>query len=961
MDDRTRVRAVGALLLALSSAVQAADLKHFELPAGDARVMLIRFSEQAGLQLLFDFDQLTGQTTSRVVGDLEPEEALRRLVKGLPVEWAFVDERTLALTLKTPAPGSRSSAPRSRRNRAPPAGEGEPAPVVISARITPNTALSVGAPVLTFTAADIRQTGAATLPDFLKTLPQVWGGGPTDHTFLGREAQENPNQATGINLRAMDAGAALVLIDGVRLSPNGAAEFVDVSSLPLSAIERIEISTDGSSTRYGADAVSGVVNVITRQTVHGAEAFGMGGLASAGGFRQRQFGELIGRATDAGAESLSFEYFDRGALPAATRAQATSDLTRFGGSNFDTLFGSPGTIVSPTGQTWAVPAAPGGPAAPARPLQASELIAGTSNLYDRWAGVDVLPDQRRFSVLGNAHREMSDSLTVWGELLLSRRDTASASAPGYPLELSVPETNPYYVNPTGTPGRVSVAYGFGNLLGPVEGRTTTNMGMASAAARLRVSSWDLHAQASYAWQNVGERIENGVDASALAPCLAEADPGEAFDPFGAATQNEAIARRVQETLRYQSRTAEATLAITGEHAWGHDTILSIGAEYRHPTLYSSVFDSSMPAAIQDQLSRSVAATFLELRAALVPTVELSSAVRYEDSGTAHVVAPKFGVWWAFTDVLALRSTWGRAYRQPNLIDVVESSNVNTLFLLPDPKSASGASEVLLLTGGNADLRPERATTWTLGADVQFRSFSLSATYFDTVSQGRIYNPTLTLDALSNPAFDGAIARDPSALAQADACARGMFLGSANLCATAPIAAIVDIRLQNLDTLSTRGVDLIGRWKVDAGSSGRVDLGLNAAYGLGYEIRHGQADTLQDLLDTPDHPLHLRTRLSASWTRGGASVAVFANFTNGYRDVTVQPARRIASWTTLDAQIALKTGTADGWMAGMELALNIQNLADRTSPFVNNALGIGYDPENGDLTGRLVSLTLRKRW
>ncbi len=49
------------------------------------------------------------------------------------------------------------------------------------------------------------------------------------------------------------------------------------------------------------------------------------------------------------------------------------------------------------------------------------------------------------------------------------------------------------------------------------------------------------------------------------------------------------------------------------------------------------------------------------------------------------------------------------------------------------------------------------------------------------------------------------------------------------------------------------------------------------------------------------------------------------------------------------------------MAGMELALNIQNLADRTSPFVNNALGIGYDPENGDLTGRLVSLTLRKRW
>ena len=103
--------ALTALLGLIWAQCACAVPKHFELPAGDARVMLNKFSEQSNIQLLFDFSQLTGKNTHAVIGDFEPDEALTMLLKGLGVDWAYVNERTLALTLKTddkaPASGSR--------------------------------------------------------------------------------------------------------------------------------------------------------------------------------------------------------------------------------------------------------------------------------------------------------------------------------------------------------------------------------------------------------------------------------------------------------------------------------------------------------------------------------------------------------------------------------------------------------------------------------------------------------------------------------------------------------------------------------------------------------------------------------------------------------------------------------------------------------------------------------------
>jgi outer membrane cobalamin receptor len=75
----------------------------------------------------------------------------------------------------------------------------------------------------------------------------------------------------GVNLRGLGSDATLVLVNGHRLSPTGAGNFVDISQIPVGAIDRIDVVTDGSSAIYGSDAVGGVVNIRLRNDFDGAE------------------------------------------------------------------------------------------------------------------------------------------------------------------------------------------------------------------------------------------------------------------------------------------------------------------------------------------------------------------------------------------------------------------------------------------------------------------------------------------------------------------------------------------------------------------------------------------------------------------------------------------------------------------------------------------------------------------
>ena len=117
----------------------------------------------------------------------------------------------------------------------------------------------------------IQATGEATLERVLRQLPQNLNS--TSEQF-GSNLNNvgNFTGASTVNLRGLGSESTLILIDGKRSGYNGFLGGVtDVSKIPLSMVERIEVILDGASAIYGSDAVGGVVNIITRKDYEGVE------------------------------------------------------------------------------------------------------------------------------------------------------------------------------------------------------------------------------------------------------------------------------------------------------------------------------------------------------------------------------------------------------------------------------------------------------------------------------------------------------------------------------------------------------------------------------------------------------------------------------------------------------------------------------------------------------------------
>src|SRR5262249_37681570 len=137
---------------------------------------------------------------------------------------------------------------------------------------------------------------------------------------------------------------------------------------------------------------------------------------------------------------------------------------------------------------------------------------------------------------------------------------------------------------------------------------------------------------------------------------------------------------------------------------------------------------------------------------------------------------------------------------------------------------------------------------------------------------------------------------------------------------------------------------------------------NGTYLFEYAQSNTPGSPLLNIVSTQNNPINFRARGSAGWSRRGLGLSTFVNFQNSYRGTLRVPNRGISAWTTVDLQLSYET-QADtlGWLGHAQLALNAQNLFNVYPPFLNNPVGVGYDQENADLFGRLVSFEVRKRW
>ena len=271
---------------------------------------LDKWAQQSGFQIFVqDWEGAKRLTAPSLKGTFSAQAALEQLLKGTQLTYVWLNDRAVSIRKRVPPSVPAALQPSgadervdlpwlqlanlaAQNERSGGAGDeqswrleaGEPQReegdkefeevVVTGTYIHGVDPLS---PLIRATRDDISSRGYSRLDQFIQQLPQNFSGGGASQRSNplpgggGGEGSNNYAFSSGINLRGLGSNATLVLLNGFRLPQTAYGTAVDISRIPLSAIDRVEILTDGASATYGADAVAGVANIITRERTDGFE------------------------------------------------------------------------------------------------------------------------------------------------------------------------------------------------------------------------------------------------------------------------------------------------------------------------------------------------------------------------------------------------------------------------------------------------------------------------------------------------------------------------------------------------------------------------------------------------------------------------------------------------------------------------------------------------------------------
>ena len=326
----------------------------FDLPAQSLEQALKSFSVSADKQLMFATDLAEGKTVAGLSGEMEPMQALDVLLDGTGLVYETTSSNVILVkgadTDQGGASDSKNLTPqpvlmaqnqtsRSQTTRTETSSRidednehSERDTVMDEIVVTGSNIRGIApesSPLRVFDRDDILNSGAATAQDFLRLSPVNFGGGSNEGQPAGLPNDANARfngfiqgaLGSSVNLRGLGSGATLVLLNGNRLAPSsGIGNFVDISMIPASAIERVEVLTDGASSIYGGDAVAGVVNFVLRDDFDGAEASIRYGTVTEGDRDEYRVSLSGGKNWDTGNAVVVYEYFDQDNLSAADRS-----------------------------------------------------------------------------------------------------------------------------------------------------------------------------------------------------------------------------------------------------------------------------------------------------------------------------------------------------------------------------------------------------------------------------------------------------------------------------------------------------------------------------------------------------------------------------------------------------------------------------------------------------------------
>jgi iron complex outermembrane receptor protein len=434
-------------------------------------------------------------------------------------------------------------------------------------RIDAETAL----PVTVIRRTEIERSGARSVAELLQALPAMQGFVP------GTAVTGNDTRGyTSVSLHDLGDGRTLVLLNGLRVAPfggqtpNGAYTGVDINTLPLAMVERIEVLSDGASALYGADALGGVVNVITRSDGDANEATA-GWRQARGGARTWSVSAYKGVGdlqADGQVLSLGASAWRRSALPATARSYARNAQVDFmlNGQKVRVIDDIDAMARSAPANAYDQSGAGGNPAlATTGQCPAGQYdYFGTYCLYNYAADVMLVPAQAQHSAMASFTRRVGDDGHWTLDALWSRSTVWSQLAPigtTQDAPLQIPASSPLYgpyldgLGITGDPASADARF---VDLGPRRQRDLSSLLDVAARADGRLHGWAWQAALKQSSSHQRSDIAGAISQGGVQSLI-----GTGYNPFVGAGQQSAAGLAALQQRAYSGNWTQGDFSLQG--------------------------------------------------------------------------------------------------------------------------------------------------------------------------------------------------------------------------------------------------------------------------------------------------------------------------------------------------------------------------------------------------------------
>ncbi|WP_161830750.1 TonB-dependent receptor domain-containing protein [Steroidobacter agaridevorans] len=788
--------------------------------------------------------------------------------------------------------------------------------------------------VVVLTRQRIEQTGAASVLDLLRYLSQ---------TAFHRGRGFRDSGAQYAELRGLGAGYTLVLLNGRRTfgsATNLIVNAYDLSYLPISAVERVEVSMDANSLLHGMDAIGGIVNVVLRNNTPTAASIRYG--QSRGGGSQSQASMSGSHLGERGRVAVYVDIENAEELLGHERERWNNqDFGRFGGTDFRAPLGLPANVRSSGDQP--LPGLDSPIAAAANDPRTGGLTfeAGRQDRTSLRAFQAVVPEGSRASLLATGALVRGATVASL-EVLGVRRDNELQLMPTFVRDATLSERHPE--NSFGVPVKIDAVLA-GLPAQRQHYQTTSLRGVAALEGPLwqgeRWGDWDYAAYLTHSDERTRAQLRNVTNPAAVSASLNAVEGSAPLSLYRPVSVLPAALLSATPVERYHASATHLNATVQGA-PFGVKTFL--GVEGR---LERIDFDTRLRGA-----DRVILSTFAQAQLPLDllwPGVERLQALsliagvraeRYSDIGAEF--KSQIGARWEPSNVWRVQVAYSESFRPPSLVELYlpPLTAPATLF---DARRGEVAM-VTLITGGNPNLRPTTGQARSLGITYQPREQWRFAAEFWHIKVRNHVSLLAPMSLLTHE--DEAIEERIKRSEQTPADAAIHLWG--------PLEQL-DISRANVGGAQTQGVDLSAELRLETPLgifTPRLSVTLTDKFA--YSELPTRSIRLEDRTDVAAElgtiPAQ-RGVVSLTYERGGWEASVYAHLKSSYHDrnpfTDETLARRVGGPPLWDLSISTPLA------ANLRFSFGATNVFDREPPFANAGGSLGYDTSQYELQGRVL--------